>query len=104
MRRLVELWLEETPARVVAQAEDCRDAETLIERHQPDVVVMDVNMPGRDGVECTRAVLERFPDLTIVGFTSSDDPTVEERMRAAGAAEHFHKSRLEELVAWIGER
>lgn len=102
MRRLVELWLEETPAYVVAQAPSCEDALPLIGRHNPDVVVMDMHMPGRDGIECTREVLAEHPDLLVAGFTSSDDPIVEQGMREAGAVAHFHKSRLQDLVAWIG--
>lgn len=102
MRRLVELWLEETPAYVVGQAPGCDGAAPLIERQQPDVVVMDMHMPGRDGIECTRDLLERFPGLLVVGFTSSDDPTVQERLHEAGAVAHFHKSELKELVAWLG--
>ena len=102
MRRLVELWLEETPARVVAQAPMCDDAGPLVDRHQPDVVVMDVTMPGRDGVQCARDLLAEHPELLVVGFTSSDDPDVEVRMREAGAVAHFHKSRLQDLVGWIG--
>lgn len=102
MRRLVELWLEETPAFVVGQAPSCDEAAPLIERQRPDVVVMDMHMPGRDGIACTRDLLERFPGLIVVGFTSSDDPSVQERMREAGAAAHFHKSQLKDLVAWLG--
>ena len=102
MRRLVELWLEGTPARVVGQAPSCDEAGPLIERQQPEVVVMDMHMPGRDGIACTQDLLERFPDLLIAGFTSSDDPTVADRMRDAGAVAHFHKSELRELVAWLG--
>ena len=102
MRRLVELWLEETPAHVVGQAPTCEDALPLIGRHQPDVVVMDLHMPGRDGIECTEEVLAEHPDLLVVGFTSNEDPVVESKMRAAGAVAHFHKSQLKDLVAWIG--
>ena len=101
MRRLVELWLEGTPATVVGQAPTCDDAFPLVERQRPDVVVMDLHMPGRDGIECTRDLLARFPHVRVVGFTSSDDPAVEDRMREAGATAHFHKSQLQELVAWL---
>ena len=102
MRRLIELWLEETPAIVVGQASSCDGADTLVERQRPDVVVMDMNMPGRQGDECTRDLVARFPDLLVAGFTSVDDPEVEARMKDAGAVAHFHKSQLAELVAWIG--
>ena len=102
MRRLVELWLEESPARVVAQASSCEDlTEELIERHRPQIVVMDMNMPGRNGIECTRDLLSRHPHLLVVGFTSTDSPDIEREMAEAGAVAHFHKSQLRDLIAWI---
>lgn len=105
MRRLVELWLFETGVRVVAQASNCDEVtDDLIERHRPSVVVMDMHMPGRDGVKCTRELLRRHPHLLVVAFSSSDDPRVAEAMHAAGAVEHFHKSDLKGLVAWLVNR
>ena len=102
MRRLIELWLEETPARVVAEAASCDEVpDDLIERHRPDVVVMDMNMPGRNGVECTRDLLSRHPELRVAAFTSTDDPDIERQMREAGAVMHFHKSELQSLIAWL---
>ncbi len=102
MRRLVELWLEETAVRVVAQAPSCEYVtDDLVERHRPTVVVMDMNMPGRNGIECTRDLLRRHPDLLVVGFTSSEDPAVADAMREAGASAHFHKSDLEGLIRWL---
>ncbi len=105
MRRLLELWLEETPVRVVGQAGRCDDVtDELIERHRPDVVVMDMNMPGPNGIECTRSILARHPRLTVVGFTSTDDPEMQRAMLDAGAVAHFHKSQLEDLVEWLRAR
>ena len=101
MRRLVEMWLEATPVVVVGQAGSCAEAFPVIERQRPDVVVMDFHMPNGDGVECTAAVTARHPDLLVVGFASTDDAEVERRMREAGAVAWFHKSRLEELVAYL---
>ena len=101
MRRLVELWLEETPAYVVGQAPSCEDALPLIDRHRPDVVVMDMHMPGRDGIECTRDLVARHPGIRVVAFSSSDEAGVEDAMRAAGAVAYFHKSQLADLVAWL---
>ena len=62
---------------------------------------MDMNMPGRDGVECTAELLARHPGLQVVAFTSTDDPTVPAQMRAAGAVAHFHKWELKDLVEWL---
>lgn len=101
MRRLVELWLEEADTRVVGQAGTCHEALPIIDRHRPDVVVMDMNMPGPDGIACTAELHERDPRLVIVGFSSSDDARAEREMRAAGASAYFHKSQLQELIAYL---
>lgn len=101
MRRLVELWLEDRDARVVGQAGTCEEAFPLIERHRPDVVVLDMHMPGRNGIECCEELLARHPRLLVVGFVSTDDPRVEQGMRDAGAVACFHKSRLTDLVAYV---
>ncbi len=101
IRRLVELWLEETRARVVGHAGTCELAGPIVERQQPDVVVMDLNMPGADGIECTAELLRRHPSILVVGFTSSEDPSVEARMREAGAVAYFHKARLQDLIAYL---
>ena len=101
MRRLVELWLEATPVVVVGQAPTCAEAFPIIERQRPDVVVMDMHMPGTDGIDCTAEVLRRHPDVLVVAFASTEEPEVEQQMRANGAVAFFHKSQLEELVAYL---
>lgn len=104
MRRLVELWLEGTTVRVVGQAADCGEGLALLDRRPADVAIMDMRMPGRDGVACTRDLLERHPRLVVIAFSSSDDPSVEEAMRSAGAAAYFHKSELTELIGCLTSR
>ena len=101
MRRLVELWLEGSHLRVVGQAATCPEAFPIIDRQRIEVVVMDMNMPGPDGVACTAELLARVPRLIVIGFSSSEDPGVERDMRAAGASAYFHKSQLQELVAYL---
>ena len=101
MRRLVEMWLEGTIARVVGQADCCAEAFAVLERQEADVAVMDMHMPGRNGVECTRDLLQRHPGLLVIAFSSSDDEAVEGKMRAAGVTAYFHKSRLHDLVACL---
>ena len=73
MRRLVELWLEESPARVVGQAPDCGEGLALVARLKPDVVVMDMHMPGRDGIEATRAIVSAAPHIAVLVLTMHDD-------------------------------
>ncbi len=59
--------------RVVGIAHNGVEAVRLVERHLPDVILMDVRMPVMDGVEATRIIHERFPVIKILILTTFDD-------------------------------
>lgn len=58
---------------VVGQAVDGRDALEKADSLRPDLVVMDVMMPGLGGIEATRQMKQRYPSTVVVGFTASGD-------------------------------
>ncbi len=68
---------------VVGEAGDGGAAVALVESHSPDVVLMDVRMPGVDGIEGARRVLAAAPDVRVVVLTTFDeDEYVEAALRA----------------------
>jgi DNA-binding NarL/FixJ family response regulator len=77
---------------VVAEAGDGLEAETVVEQHHPDVVLMDIRMPRRDGLETTRSLLSeraraaraaRGDDLKVIVLTTFDaDDMVVQALRA----------------------
>jgi DNA-binding NarL/FixJ family response regulator len=78
-------------ADVVGLAADGVEALELISTRAPDVVLMDLRMPRMDGVETTRAVRERHPDIPVVVLTTfADDETVMAAL-SAGAAGYLTK-------------
>ena len=79
---------------VVARATNGDEAIRLTEEHAPDVVLMDIGMPGRDGIDATRAILARDAAQHVVIYTGSDEYEDIGRADAAGAAGFLHKEAL----------
>lgn len=57
---------------VVAESEDAIEGIKLIERHKPDVVLMDLGLPGMNGIEAMIKIKEFAPDIKIIALTSHD--------------------------------
>ena len=90
---------EEGDIAVVAEAADGQEAVRLVAQHQPDVAVLDVQMPGTTGVEATRQIRERFPGVRILILTAYDDDPYVFALLRAGADGYILKSApAEELV------
>ncbi len=83
---------------VVAEAENGRDAVQLVEQLAPDVVIMDVTMPDLNGVEATRQIMSRSPDVKIIGLSMHSDSLFVTEMLKSGAAGYLLKDcAFEEL-------
>jgi DNA-binding NarL/FixJ family response regulator len=67
------LETEADDIKVVGIAHNGREAVDMVERLQPDVILMDVRMPEMDGVEAVRAIKENRPDSPIIMLTTFDD-------------------------------
>jgi len=68
---------------LVAVAEDGAQAVALVDEHRPDVVLMDLRMPGMDGVEATRRIRRDHPDVEVVVLTThADDDSILAALRA----------------------
>jgi PAS domain S-box-containing protein len=77
---------------VVAEASNGQEAIAAVERHRPDVVLMDVNMPHMNGIEATREIRRRWPEARIVGLSVQDDAGTVQAMRDAGASDFLAKT------------
>jgi DNA-binding NarL/FixJ family response regulator len=103
LRALLRELLTPRDISVVAEAEDGEQAVEAVERVPCDVVIMDYNMPGINGVEATRRIRERHADLRVVAFTSSTEPHVIEGLVQAGAEAHFSKLDYDGLIDHLVE-
>jgi DNA-binding NarL/FixJ family response regulator len=89
---------------IVAQAEDGKVAIALWESFQPDVALIDVSMPGMDGIETVRRLRSRHADAKLLMLTSSEDQDDVIAALDAGASGYVTKGvRYGELVAAVRE-
>jgi DNA-binding NarL/FixJ family response regulator len=79
---------------VVGRATTGDDAVALCAEHEPDIVLMDIGMPGRDGIDATRAIHGRDPEQHVVIYTGSDEYGDVARAEDAGAVGYLHKDAL----------
>ncbi|MEX0606943.1 MAG: response regulator, partial [Halofilum sp. (in: g-proteobacteria)] len=87
---------------VVGEAGDGAEAVGLFQQRMPDVVLMDVNMPGMNGVEATHRICRRWPEAIVIGLSVQDNLATDDMMREAGAAGFLAKSgNGEEMLATI---
>ncbi len=82
----------ESDLEVVAEAEDGETAVNLAEEIMPDLILMDVNMPGMGGLEATRIIKDRMPYARIVVLTASEDDELLFEAIKAGAQAYLVKS------------
>jgi DNA-binding NarL/FixJ family response regulator len=71
--------------RVIGEASDGASAVTLAERRRPDVVIMDVRMPGMDGLEATKLLSKSSPDTKVLIFTAYSERSLLGRGLESGA-------------------
>jgi DNA-binding NarL/FixJ family response regulator len=91
-RTLKQVLEEDGRARVVAEAADGEEALRLAGRAKPQVVVMDINLPGLDGTEATRRLLKSLPGTKVLALSASEERTdVVEAVRA-GASGYLPKT------------
>jgi signal transduction histidine kinase len=85
-RESLQVLLSTGGFEVVAEAESGTDALRLAAEAKPDVVMMDVRMPGMDGIEATRRLKAEHPDIGVVALTAQEDQSVVRDMLVAGAS------------------
>ncbi len=89
---------------VVGEASNGVEALCAVEQQRPAVVIMDINMPNMDGIEATRRVKERYPDVSIIGLSVNTGSDNERAMLRAGAHRLLTKeAAVEQLYGAIQE-
>ncbi|MCY4599625.1 MAG: response regulator transcription factor [Acidobacteria bacterium] len=89
---------------VVASAASGEEGVDLFRRHRPDVTLMDLRMPGMDGLDAIRSIRDADPQARVIVLTMRDEEEVMFRAMQAGAASYLLKDTLsKELIQVIRE-
>jgi len=92
VREGLRLSLSRAPhIRVIGEAADGASAVSLAERRLPDVVIMDVRMPGMDGLEATKEITEKAPSVAVLIFTAYSERSLLTRGLESGAKGYILK-------------
>ena len=88
--------------KVVAVAKTGEDSVEAVARHRPDVVVMDINMPGIGGIEACRRILNDNPEVKIIALSVCNDGPIPLQLLRMGALGFISKSSpVDEMVTAI---
>jgi DNA-binding NarL/FixJ family response regulator len=87
---------------VIGEARDGQEAVELALQTRPDVVLMDITMPRLSGIEATRYITARLPEVRVIGLSMHTGDDMAQAMRDAGAVAYLNKSEAADtLVATI---
>ncbi|ATX76835.1 MULTISPECIES: UvrY/SirA/GacA family response regulator transcription factor [Reinekea] len=99
---LVRLLADVAGIRVVADGNSGQRAVDLAKEYEPDVILMDVRMPGMDGIEATKKIQRLFPEIKIIAVTACDDDPFPARLLQAGASGYLTKgASTDEMIQAI---
>lgn len=88
---LCDIMISENDLIIVGEAKDGQQALKMIEQTQPDVVLMDINIPTINGIEVTRRIKSDWPHIGVIILTAYDDQEQIYRAIRAGALAYFAK-------------
>lgn len=77
--------------KVVAEAGDGSEVNDIVSEHQPDVILMDINMPEINGIEATKKLLKDYPDMKVIILSIHDDESYVSHALQSGAQGYLLK-------------
>lgn len=95
---ILSLLAQYLDVQVVGEAVSGQEALDQCQQSKPDVVLMDMNMPGMNGIEATRQITAIFPGVQVIGLSVNNEPHAIEAMKAAGAVHFVSKASVVESL------
>lgn len=101
VREGIKILLEKaTEIKIVDDAEDGNSALEKIATLQPDIVLLDINMPGVDGLAVADKIRHQFPQVKIIMLSSHDDESYVRKSTQLGAKGYLLKSASSQELEW----
>ena len=101
-RGMAQFLGQEPDIEIVGEASDGEAAVKLASQLLPDIVIMDLGMPKMSGLEATRAIRHRLPQVRIIGLSMYEEKERADAMLEAGASAYLTKTKsAQELIATI---
>ena len=98
IRKVLAALFESNGHQVVATLEDGEGLSACVEQHRPDLVCLDYNMPGKNGLQLLHELHASAPHIDVVIITGSDDPDLVGRAAGAGACGFLRKPFSQRLL------
>ncbi|MCA9776719.1 MAG: response regulator transcription factor [Candidatus Eremiobacteraeota bacterium] len=83
---------------VVGVADNAKTGEEVIEKHNPDVALLDIMLPGNSGLDLMKSLQEKLPDLKVIFITASDSDLYLVEALRYGAAGFLSKDSSKDLI------
>ena len=101
IRKYIALIVKRLGSPEILEAQNGEEALMLYENNQPDIVLLDVNMPGMDGIQALEKLREFHPKAVVIMLTSLAARNVVERCVELGAVNFLRKDTPKEAIAKI---
>ena len=93
---------EEVDVEILGEAENGQQLVQLVEENQPDIVISDIGMPVMNGIDATKIIKRKYPNVKVIAFTLFDDENHIDGMIDAGASGYLLKNiSIEHIIAGI---
>lgn len=91
IRTLFKTVMSSMDAAIIGEAQNGEEAVAIFKAQKPDIVLLDINMPVKDGTEALKEIMAEFPEAFVVMMTSVSDMEIVEKCIDLGAAHYIRK-------------